>query len=74
MAGRGIDAARGQQHAVADRGHLQPAGEGVDDEPVQGLAVDVGAHAAGAMAAGQQQPVDAVERGLGPTGRVLVLG
>ncbi len=55
MTGRGINAASGQQHTVTDRGHLQPAGEGVDDQALQRLAIDVGAHAAGAMAAGQQQ-------------------
>ena len=72
MTGRGINATGGEQHTVTDRGHGHPAGEGVDDQAVQRVAVDVGAHPAGAMAAGQQQRVNAVESGFSPTGRVLI--
>lgn len=50
-----------------------PPLEGVDDEPVQDVAVDIAAHAAGAMPAGQQQGVDSVETGLRPRDWVLKL-
>jgi hypothetical protein len=45
---------RGQQHAVTDGRDDKPAGESVDDESVEGVAVDITAHPAGAVAAGQQ--------------------
>jgi len=51
---------------VADGGHEEFSGESLGDEALQCLALDIAAHPPCPMAAGEQQPIDTVEVGIGP--------
>ena len=62
----GVDAAGGQQDTVADRRHRQVLAERPDHQLLQHAAFQVAAHAAGAVAAGQEQAVDTVQGGVRP--------